>query len=605
MVIKALPRAVVDRIAAGEVVERPASVVKELVENALDARSTQISVEIENGGLGLIRVSDDGTGISRDDLPLAFAAHATSKLTDVDDLQHIGSFGFRGEALASIAAVSHTRVASASGDDGEGWSLTCNAGVLGEPTPRPRARGTVVEVRDLFHNTPVRRRFLGAATTESARCREVVTALSLVHTGVRFEFSADGKRRYSSGTSEARIDRVEAVYGADFRSSLIAVEGRVEGLAVEGFMTLPSAARPRPRTQLVFVNERLVKDRSLIAAVRTGCKDFLPGSLQPAFVLSLSMDPARVDVNVHPTKAEVRFRDRDAIFRLVRRACRDALLAADLSPRVTAEAFGSTSAPSAPKSFGLPPGSPPPSSRSSGRAGAIQPTQPTAHPGGLQPEHVAEAPDVLWPATPHGPAPATPAVPAPAPRAVQQFLQSQNTYLLHDTPEGLVVIDQHALHERVLYSKLQKDLADGKLESQRLLMPETVKLSPIEHAQALEMRDELARFGLEVDDFGPDTVAIRAVPAVLRHEPLDDLLRALLDPPDLHGGIPNGLDRRLFTMACHAAVRAGDALSEPEAAAILEQGAALEHDDTCPHGRPTRLVITRDELDKLFKRTGF
>lgn len=591
MVIRALPRAVVDRIAAGEVVERPASVVKELVENALDARATNIRVEIETSGLGLIRVSDDGVGIPRDELPLAFAAHATSKLTDVDDLMHIGSFGFRGEALASIAAVSRTRITSATGDDGDGWTLSCDAGVLGDVAPKARARGTVIEVRDLFHNTPVRRRFLGALTTEAARCREVVTSLALVHGEARFEFSSEGQRRFTSGADGALLARIEAVFGADLAGSMIPLEGRADGLAVDGYMTLPSAARPRPRAQLVFVNDRLVKDRALIAAVRTGCKDFLPGSLQPAFVLRLSMDPARVDVNVHPTKAEVRFRDRDALFRLVRRACRDALLAADLSPHVTADAIGATAPP---------PASPP---SSAGHAAPIRPSSPAPPPA----DRVSDVPpDQLWPASA---APSTdappPAVPAPPPRAVQRFLQVQNTYLLHDTQDGLVVIDQHALHERVLYSKLQQDLADGKLESQRLLMPETVKLSPTEHAQAVEMRDELARFGLEVDEFGPDTIAIHAVPAVLRHEPLDDLLRALLNPPDLHGGIPNGLDRRLFTMACHAAVRAGDALSEDEAGAILEQGAALEHDDTCPHGRPTRLVITRDELDKLFKRTGF
>lgn len=596
--IRRLPRDVIDRIAAGEVVERPASVVKELVENCLDARASEISVTIEGGGLGLIRIADNGIGMSAEELPLAFAAHATSKLVDVDDLFHIVSFGFRGEALASIGAVSHCRIVSATGDDGLGHRLDCDGGEVGEVIPAPSRRGTVIEVRDLFYNTPARRRFLGAMTTEAAKCREVCTALALVNPGVRIRCEVDGKLRFAGTGAQGLRDRIAEVNGAEFAEQLVPVHGEGPGMTLDGFITLPSAARPRPRTQQIFVNDRLVKDRSVISAVRTACRDFLPPSLQAAFVLSLTIDPQQVDVNVHPTKAEVRFRERDALFRLVRRACRDAYLAQDLSPRLRAEHVAEASAAAA-LPFGAPT-APPPSEHQ-------RPAGPSA--GGAEPPAAYPSPRAPAPASPPDVATDTPLINGPARgptfRAAERFVQVLDTYLLHACAEGMVIVDQHALHERVLYARLQDQRAAGKLERQRLLVPVPVRLDPSEHARCLESLDELAAQGLEVAEFGPDTVAIHAIPAVLRQEKLDDLLRAVLDPPDLHGGIPDGLDRRLFTIACHAAVKAGDRLSEAEAQELLELGAALEHDSTCPHGRPTRLVVGRTELERLFKRSGF
>ncbi len=584
--IRALPRDVVDRIAAGEVVERPASVVKELIENALDARARRISVSVGEGGLGLIRVADDGTGIAEADLGLAFAAHATSKLADVGDLEHIGSFGFRGEALASIGAVSRARITTSIGTEAGGWTLACEAGVLLGPEPVATTRGTVVEIRDLFFNTPARRRFLGAARTEAARCREAVTSLALVHAGVCFDLEVDGHKRFRVDGGADLRERLAAVYGEDFVRDMVPLAGQHEGISVEGWLTLPAAAKPRPRAQHCFVNDRHVKDRALVAAVRSGCADFLPGSLQPAFVIQIHLDPARVDVNVHPTKAEVRFRERDEVFRAVRRACRDALLAANLSPRPRAEGIAARS-----MSPGWEAGPGPALAATGSPSSRTLPFRVESKPFTDRADRVGEA--------------LPPAVPAPAPAPVRRYLQVHDTYLVHEDPAGLVLIDQHALHERILYARLQDDLAAGRLESQRLLLPETVRLDPSDHARALGMQEELAALGLVVESFGPDTVAIHAVPAVLQHESVPDLLRALLDPPDAHGGIPNGLDRRLFTMACHAAVKAGDPLGEDEIASMLRQGEALDHDATCPHGRPTRLVIPPDELEKLFKRSGF
>ena len=573
--IRRLSPRVIERIAAGEVVERPASVVKELIENALDAGADEIAVAVERGGLGLIRVADNGTGIEPADLPLAFASHATSKLDDVDDLFHIGSFGFRGEALSSIAAVSRSRIVSrARGRDG-GLRLEASAGALGEPAPAACATGTSIEVRDLFFNTPARRRFLGAESTEAARCREVVASLSLVHPGVRFRYEGDGRSRFQSDGAPALADRVAAVYGRDFVEQLVPVSGRADGLAVEGLLSLPAAARSRARCQQLFVNGRAVRDRAVVSAVRSACQDFLPGALQPSWILCLVADPQRIDVNVHPTKAEVRFRDGDALFRLLRASCRAALLAADLAPRVHAGVLAAAAAPQ-----------PPP-----GAAASI----------------AFAAPAARAPASgPPLPPPATAALPGMgALRPAARFLQVLDTYLVHDSPEGLVLIDQHALHERILYSRLQAAAARGALPVQALLVPEVVRLDPARRAAALEARSELARLGLRIEPSGEEAVAITAVPAVLRGESLPDLLASLVEPSDVHGGLPHGLDRRLFTLACHAAVKAGDPLGESAIADLLRQGEELEHDATCPHGRPTRLVVPRAELERLFKRSGF
>ncbi|MFT7465442.1 MAG: DNA mismatch repair protein MutL [Pseudohongiellaceae bacterium] len=624
--IQSLPQAVIDRIAAGEVVERPAAVVKELIENALDAGARQLDVVIEGGGLQLIRVADDGAGISSADLPLAFGSHATSKLSDVDDLYHIASFGFRGEALSSIAAVSRCRLTSSTSSDGAGVRIDCVAGELGPATPAASPKGTVVEVRDLFFNTPARRAFLGATSTEAAKCREVCSSLSLVNPGVRWKITVDGRLRFSSDGASELPQRIEAVYGRDLASQMILVSGADEGLAVQGMMTLPAAAKPRPRAQQLFVNGRLIKDRGVLAAVRIGCKDFLPGSLQPAWVLQLTVDPLRLDVNVHPTKAEVRFRDKDSVFRLVRRACRQALLAADLAPRVRAEHLALEPSPET----ALPPGQ--------GLSAWPKSENPSANPGPHHGSHTSSQPGRStdrreWQrqgAPTSGPTsagqPSSRSLELPLAGTVSErgpdspkgqslllgdvrpaarYLQVLNTYIIYDSPEGLVLVDQHALHERILYADLQAQLARGEMTRQRLLIPETVQLSPSAYDAALLLADELQNMGLELAPFGNDTLAISAVPAVLRNENLSDLLQALIDPPDVHGDLPHGLDRRLFTMACHAAVKAGDPLGEGEITAMLEQGRLLEHDSTCPHGRPTRLLIDRTELERLFKRSGF
>jgi DNA mismatch repair protein MutL len=573
--IRRLSPRVVERIAAGEVVERPASVVKELIENALDAGADEITVVVESGGLGLIRVSDNGAGIEPADLPLAFASHATSKLSDVDELFHIGSFGFRGEALSSIAAVSRSRIVSrARGQEG-GLRIEASAGLIGQPAPAACATGTSIEVRDLFFNTPARRRFLGAESTEAARCREVVASLSLVHAGVRLRYESEGRGRFQSDGAPALADRVAAVYGREFVEQLVPVSGRSDGLAVEGLLSLPAAARSRARCQQLFVNGRAVRDRAVVSAVRSACQDFLPGALQPSWILCLVADPQRIDVNVHPTKAEVRFRDGDALFRLLRASCRAALLAADLAPRVHAGVLAAVAAPS-------------------------RPTPEAA------PAPWAQRAEFTPPSRPVPPAPSAAALPGlGALRPAARFLQVLDTYLVHDSPEGLVLIDQHALHERILYSRLQAAAARGALPVQALLVPEVVRLDPARRAAALEARADLARLGLRIEPSGEEAVAITAVPAVLRGESLPDLLANLLEPSDLHGGLPHGLDRRLFTLACHAAIKAGDPLGEAAIADLLRQGEELEHDATCPHGRPTRLVVPRAELERLFKRSGF
>jgi len=619
VVIAALPREVVDRIAAGEVVERPASVVKELVENALDAGATTISVSIEGGGLDRIRVADDGHGLGEADILLAFTAHATSKLVDVHDLAHIGSFGFRGEALASIGAVSRCRLTSSTDDSGGGLRIDCAAGEVSAPSPVAAPHGTVLEVADLFFNTPARREFLGAVRTESARCRETVQSLSLEHRHVRFRFEADGQVKLKGGAGSGLSDRVAEVYGREFADELLPVTSESQGMRLEGLLSRPSAARSRARAQLLFVNGRLVRDRAVTSAVRVGCKDLLPGSLHPSWVLSLSCDPAVVDVNVHPTKAEVRFRDREALFSLVRRACRDALLGADLRPHMRAEHLPTPCGGSAPGSgWGstISDRTTGPGGSHGGGAGDSTGVAPPSgsgwHGQGGSHEPTVQAPP--WgPAHADGrgaggesPSPPTETTPALfTAKAAVRFLQVLDTYLVHDGPDGLVLVDQHALHERILYARLQGQLERGEIETQRLLVPQVVRLDPVELEQALQMSDELARSGLSLERFGADVVSVTSVPAVLRGESIEELLRAFIGKHEPHGGVPHGLDRRLFTLACHAAVRAGDPLDEATSAELLEQGAALEHDATCPHGRPTRLVIGKVELERLFKRSGF
>ncbi len=579
--IRVLPRDVVDRIAAGEVVARRASVVQELIENALDAGATRIDVAIEDGGLGLIRVADDGRGLQPAELPLAFASHATSKLHDVDDLAHIASYGFRGEALASIAAVARCRLTSRPAGAEAGLRVDAAAGHIGAPEQVAAGPGTIVEVRDLFFNTPARRQFLGAANTEAARCREVCASMSLVLPGVRIRLQIDGQARFTGGGDASSRSRLVDVYGAELLAEMVPVRARADELAVEGWLSLPSAARARPRAQQLFVNQRLVRDRAVAAAVRSACFDFLPRALQPSWVLLLSIDPARVDVNVHPTKAEVRFRDGDAVFRTIRSACRTALLGSNLVPELRAESF--------PAALGA--------VRSDGERVAEDVRTPPGEPAsaGLFVPTGTRATD----------APSPPVAPLPVARTAARFLQILRTYIVHDSPDGLVLVDQHALHERILYARLVRARDEGRLGRQQLLVPEVARLSPLLHARALEQAESLAQLGLLIEAFGPESIAIRAVPAVLREESPQELLRALLDPVDAHGGIPHGLDRRLFTMACHAAVKAGDDLDASEIADLLRQGAELEHDATCPHGRPTRLRIGRAELERLFKRSGF
>ncbi len=581
MVIQSLPKAVVDRIAAGEVIERPASVVKELVENALDAGATSIDVIVEEGGLDLIRVTDNGSGIDRGDLELAFASHATSKLCDVDDLYHIGSYGFRGEALSSIAAVSHATLTTGTDQAGEGWVVKSEGGQSTTPEPAAATRGTTIEIRNLFFNTPARRNFLASASAEAARCREVVTALFLCNTQVRFSFTSGGKKRFQSVASETLRDAIQAVYGIDFEEALFSMEHAAGGITVAGFATLPPHAKRRARAQQVFVNGRPVRDRAVASALRLAFKDFLPPGFHPSFLVHVGIDPSEVDVNVHPTKAEVRFKNRDGLFRVVRRAVRDALLDADLAPRVNSNDFGVSL--DSPQS--LSPG-PAFGQHNDGSRGQQQSVYSTAEEG-----------DAL--ATPALAVPASP--PAPA----GEYLQLLDTYIVHASPEGMVLIDQHALHERILYARLQKERANGGLESQGLLVPETVKLEPSDYARAEARREDLHALGLLFDLLEPDAISITAVPSVLRHESLSDLVHALLDPPEVHEGIPDGLDRRLFTMACHAAIKAGDPLGQEDVASLIRQGEALEHDATCPHGRPTRVVITGETFERLFKRSGF
>ncbi len=576
--IRRLAQEVVDRIAAGEVIERPVSVVKELLENALDAGARRIDVEIERGGKRLIRVQDDGCGMDRADLCLAFAPHATSKLSALDDLLAIASYGFRGEALASIGAVARARLVSRPAGAEEAFEIACTGGATGEPRPCGAPPGTLVEVQHLFFNVPARARFLKGDAAEASRCLDQVIQAALAADGVAFSMKSDGRVLFQAAAAATRRERLESAYGRDLAAGAIAASGPSAGMHVEALLGRPDAARARAARQHTYVNGRLVKDGTLRAALRQAYHQFLSPALQPSYLLFLSLDPAEVDVNVHPAKTEVRFRDAARVFRAVHHVVLEALRGADLAPRPGAEPGAAAAGVTAParRFLGFPRG--------------------------------------VW-ERPLAPAPAAPAVETTAPpagaaalpaRTGRRWLTLFRTYLLFQAEDELVVVDQHALHERVLFERLRQEQRAAGIRSQRLLVPEIVEVGRPEVLRAEEMGEEFARLGLEVTALGETALAVHAVPALLQGASARELLLAALESETSAGAeAREPLERALMSMACRAAVKAGTDLAEEEIAALLDQAAALPETQACPHGRPTSIRFAAADLERWFKRAGF
>jgi DNA mismatch repair protein MutL len=632
-----LPDELVSQIAAGEVVERPASVVRELVDNALDAGATQVTVRLSAGGVRSIAVEDDGAGIPAQELPLALKRHATSKIRDLTELERVGTMGFRGEALAAIASIADLCLTSRTADAPHAFRLDARSGEL---QPAPRATGTTVEVRELFFSTPARRKFLKTDATELAHALEAVRRHALARPDVGFAVWHEGRlvAQWRAGTHDQRL---ADVLGADFLQASRPVDSAHGPLTLTGRAGQPEAARSRTDQQFLFVNGRFIRDRLISHAVRAAYEDQLHGSRQPAYVLFLQIEPELVDVNVHPTKIEVRFRDGRAVHQAVQRAVERALAPTRAGHLGTSGATpDGTAAPpervavAADTAPGLAPGlapgpvaplaAPPWAQRQPSllvREEAPSWSRPDrlAGSGGL-PAWAALRQDFASPPGPDRPADptaqvldpgASSRVPAgatsqdeyPLGRAIAQLA---GLYVLAENAQGLVVVDMHAAHERIVYERL-KQAADtgGPLPSQPLLIPHTMAATAAEVAAVQEEPEALKALGLEVDVLGPATLAVRSRPAALPHADLTELTRSVLAELQQVGSsrvVQRARDDLLATMACHAAVRANRRLTLAEMDALLRDMEATERADTCNHGRPTWRHITLKELDSLFLR---
>jgi DNA mismatch repair protein MutL len=605
--IHQLSASLVNRIAAGEVIERPASVVKELVENALDAGSSQIIVEIEDGGRELIRVIDDGCGIPAGELPLAFAEHATSKLSSDEDLFRIATMGFRGEALASIGAVSQARLLSRSAGTESAYEIFDRGGQISAPQAAAGNAGTTVEVRNLFYNTPARRKFMKGSATEFGHISEAMLRLALPHPTVGFKLLHNGRTALDlPAGSEA--ERLLAAWPKEFADQRIVIDVRDAELRLTGMVGLPELARPTAKYQFFYLNGRHIRDKFIQHATREAYRGLTEPGRYPACVLKLQMPPGDVDVNVHPTKVEVRFRDSGRIHGLVLSAIREQLLASDLTPaavplqaddpmhRAAREDMRAKLAALFKGEDVAPPVEYAPTFELQRQAGppprlefdAVAKTQPSG-----QNARTSEA---------ESPKPQA----APAPPAAA--IQLHNSYLVAQTDDGMIIIDQHALHERVMYEELRARLLRGPLESQRLLIPATLGASSRQVALLDQIQPLLARLGIEVGPFGPCTLAVQAFPTFLSKLDPATFVRELLERGeqellDLHE--EEILHELLDMMACKAAVKAGDPLTAAEIQALLERRELVDRSSNCPHGRPTTLRLTLSELEKQFKRTGF
>ncbi|MBE7421264.1 MAG: DNA mismatch repair protein MutL [Rhodocyclaceae bacterium] len=566
--IRPLPDLLISQIAAGEVVERPASVVKELLENSIDAGARNISVQLLEGGVRQIRIVDDGGGIPKDELPLAVARHATSKIASLEDLESVASLGFRGEALASIAAVARLTLVSRLREAPHAWRL----GPEQDVAPAALGDGTVIEVDDLYFNTPARRKFLKSEHTEYAHCEEAVRRIALAHPQVAFGLQHNGRVTLHLSAGDASR-RMADVLGAEFAAQARAVDAAAGGLHLAGCAALPAYSRARADAQYLFVNGRFVRDRLLVHAVREAYADILHGSRHPAYALFLEIDPRGVDVNVHPAKTEVRFRDGRAVHQFVFHALSRALAAplAHADMPATAVPAGLTFAAAAPRQQAL----------------AVE--QPIA----AYFDFVRQAAPQTLPESEAGASPLGFAL-----------AQLHGIYILAQNAAGLVLVDMHAAHERILYEQLKTAL-DEQPAVQPLLVPVVLSASGEEMAAAEEHAETLNRLGFELAAAGPRELAVRAVPALLANGRIPDLVRALLADLEKFGASRVAAERRnelLATMACHGAVRANRALSLPEMNALLRQMEETERADQCNHGRPTWTRLSMEDLDRLFLR---
>jgi DNA mismatch repair protein MutL len=612
--IRQLPPHVVNKIAAGEVIERPASAVKELMENSIDSGATRIDVAVEQGGLELVRVSDNGCGIPPEQLMLAVASHATSKIADADDLFRVNSLGFRGEALASIAAVSRLLVRSRPQGNDAGAELEVAGGHASPINPCGAAIGTTIELRQLFYNTPVRRKFLRSTQTEMGHTSEAFTRLALAYPALHFTLTHNGRSVYDLPPAADWRDRIAAFFGHDLAADLIEVESSDGPVQLVGYVAGPSSSRANPRLQYLFLNGRAIRDRALGHALGEAYRGLLLTGRYPIAFLRIAMPADMVDVNVHPTKLEVRFQESGRLYGQLLSTLRTKFLTTDLTARFQPPAISEAAE------------AVDPASASQMRRELVDWAK--GQLSELAPDESPDAPlaqtqfDDRW-QSPRAPLElntldrsAFPSADASAPtRRIDRpdvserplnALQLHDRYLVTESDDGMVVIDQHALHERILYEQLREKVLAGALESQALLVPEPVDLSPAESAMALESREVLAQLGVTIEPFGGDTVLVSSFPAMLANFRPDEVLHDLVDQLLSGGKQPDRrdlVDSLLHMISCKAAIKAGDRLSPPEIAALLQQRHLAQDTHHCPHGRPTALYFSREELDRQFLRT--
>jgi DNA mismatch repair protein MutL len=612
--IRELPDELISQIAAGEVVERPASVVRELVDNALDSGASQITVRLLGGGVRAIIVEDDGCGIPREQLPLAFKRHATSKISSLQDLESVGTMGFRGEALAAINSIADCAISSCVNSQNHSknsaWLLD---GRSGELLPAARAQGTTVEVKELFFATPARRKFLKSNATELGHCNEAIRRHALARPDVGFTVWHEGKLIEQWRASDAK-QRVQDVLGDGFVEAALTMDHSEGAVRVTGFAGLPDSARSRADQQYAYVNGRFVRDKVIAHAVRSSYEDVLHGGRQPVYVLFVQIDPARVDVNVHPTKIEVRFRDGREIHQAVRHAVHGVLAA----PRSNMQAMQAAQANDA----ALSPTQPAMPQNQFGnnifnrneQFAGFYTAQSVINLGMNEVRDVAQ----LWAPTNSLATPTTPQTSAPTFATItpnagsaatwplgKAIAQLHGIYILAQNAQGMVIIDMHAAHERIVYERLKNQLDGARISSQPLLIPATFAATPVEVATAEAHADTLSQLGLDVSAFSAKTLAVRAVPTTLAKGDAVELARSVLGELAQHDAssvIERAQHEILSTMACHSAVRANRALTVEEMNALLRQMEATERSDQCNHGRPTWRQVSIKELDALFLR---
>ena len=584
--IHLLPDLLINQIAAGEVIERPASALKELLENSLDAGASDIAVQLEGGGIKLLRVRDNGKGIARDDLPLALMRHATSKIASLDDLQRVASMGFRGEALASMAAVAQLSLSSSTALDAHGWKVEARDGQMSEPAPTSHAQGSTVELRELYFNTPARRKFLKSEATEFAHCEETFKRIALSRPDVAFSLQHNGRTVWQLPV-QPPAERIAAILGEEFGHAAVSVERQTANLLLQGFAALPAYSRSTRDAQYFFVNGRFVRDKVAGHALRQAYQDILHHQRHPAFVLFLDLPPEQVDVNVHPAKSEVRFRESQGVHQFIFHTLQQAL-SIPASGGQGAAGTDSKPAPAQPQQQHIGLGTAQQAAayrlwemqtgKEEGESGKITPTLYSP----LTTRHSPEFPPLGY-----------------------ALAQLSGIYILAQNAHGLAVVDMHAAHERIVYEKFKAALDAERIATQPLLIPVTFHAEPLDVATAEANQQALDRLGFDIAPLSPTTLAVRAMPVMLRQAEAEtvafEVLRELRES-GASRALTERRDELLATIACHAAVRANHALSITEMNALLREMEQTERTGQCNHGRPTWFQLSLTDLDKMFMR---